>query len=110
LPGEVVLRVPDGSFILPTFCDSHLHAPQFLFQGTGLHLPLMEWLNKYALKAEERLDSDPILAERLYRKLAQRLVENGTGAVLLFGTIKKETKCAFHLPFLFEQTSEPVLA
>lgn len=87
-----VIQVPKGSFILPTFCDLHLHAPQFLYQGTGLHLPLMEWLNEYAFKAEEKLDADSDLAERVYRKLARRLIENGTGAVSLFGTIKEETK------------------
>ena len=85
--------ITPGSFLLPTFCDLHLHAPQFLYQGTGLHLPLMEWLNEYAFKAEERLDSDPQLAETVYRRLAERLLEHGTGAVLLFGTIKTETKC-----------------
>ena len=78
--------------MLPTFCDLHLHAPQFLYQGTGLHLPLMEWLNHYAFKAEEKLDSDPLLARKVYKCLANRLIELGTGAVLLFGTIKEETK------------------
>ena len=78
--------------MIPTFCDLHLHAPQFLYQGTGLHLPLMKWLNEYAYKAEEKLGADSDLAERVYRRLAQRLVESGTGAVSLFGTIKEETK------------------
>lgn len=86
------MLIPTGSFILPTFCDLHLHAPQFLYQGTGLHLPLMEWLNEYAFKAEESLDQDADLARRTYTRLGERLVENGTGAVLLFGTIKEETK------------------
>jgi guanine deaminase len=87
-----IMLIPTGSFILPTFCDLHLHAPQFLYQGTGLHLPLMEWLNEYAFKAEENLDQDADLARRTYTRLGERLVENGTGAVLLFGTIKEETK------------------
>lgn len=91
---ELPILIPQGSFLLPTFCDLHLHAPQFLYQGTGLHLPLMEWLNEYAFKAEENLDVDPSLARRVYRRLAARLVEHGTGAVLLFGTIKTETKYA----------------
>jgi guanine deaminase len=52
----------------------------------------MEWLNEYAFKAEERLDEDSDLARRVYTRLGKRLVENGTGAVLLFGTIKPETK------------------
>ncbi|KAF8806802.1 Metallo-dependent hydrolase [Phlegmacium glaucopus] len=88
---QPLLDIPSGSFLLPSFCDLHLHAPQFLYQGTGLDLPLMEWLDKYALKAESRLDANPNLAHRLYTRLANRLKENGTGAVLLFGTIKEET-------------------
>lgn len=84
--------LPAGSFLFPIFCDLHLHAPQFMYQGTGLDLPLMQWLDNYAYKAEEGLDQDPHLAIRVYRRLAQRLIEVGTGAVLLFGTIKTETK------------------
>ncbi|KAI8971162.1 Metallo-dependent hydrolase [Trametes punicea] len=87
----VITRLPKGSFVVPTFCDLHLHAPQFLYQGTGLHLPLMDWLNEYAFKAEETLDAHPELAEQVYRRLAYRLVEHGTGAVMLFGTIKMDT-------------------
>lgn len=90
---EALTRIPRGSFLLPTFCDLHLHAPQFLYQGTGLHLPLMQWLDEYAFKAEERMDADHVLARRVYEKLAARLIEHGTGAVLLFGTINSETKC-----------------
>lgn len=93
-PPVVVTKLPPGTFLLPTFVDLHLHAPQFLYLGTGLHLPLMQWLNEYAYKAEERLDADPELANRAYARLAERLLEAGTGAVLAFGTIKSETKWA----------------
>lgn len=86
-----LIQIPKGSFLLPPFCDLHLHAPQFLYQGTGLHLPLLQWLDEYAFKAEERLDADAALARTVYTRLAQRLIENGTGTVLLFGTIKEET-------------------
>ncbi|KAF8182620.1 hypothetical protein BJ912DRAFT_977867 [Pholiota molesta] len=89
--GPPVIEVPTGSFIMPAFCDLHLHAPQFLYQGTGLDLPLMQWLDRYALKAEARMDADAVLAKRVYTRLAARLRENGTGTVLLFGTIKEET-------------------
>jgi len=85
------INISAGSFIMPTFCDLHIHAPQFLYQGNGLDLPLMEWLEEYAFKAEERLDADRALATRVYTRLATRLIENGTGTVLLFGTIKEET-------------------
>lgn len=78
--------------MLPTFCDLHLHAPQMLYLGTGNNLPLMSWLEKHAYQAEEKLDNDPTLAETVYKRLAQRLADHGTGAVLMFGTINVETK------------------
>lgn len=53
----------------------------------------MEWLDKYAYRAEERIDADPILAKNVYSSLAAHLLELGTGAVLLFGTISEEAKC-----------------
>ncbi|KAF5367818.1 hypothetical protein D9757_010350 [Collybiopsis confluens] len=87
----LVIAIPPGSFILPTFTDLHLHAPQFLYQGTGLDLPLLEWLHRYAFKAEEKLDTDPELARKVYRRLADSLLKAGTGTVCLFGTLKAET-------------------
>lgn len=89
---SAIVTLPGSSFVLPTFVDLHLHAPQFTFLGTGLHLPLMQWLDEYAYRAEEMLDADPALARTVYATLAHRLVEYGTGAVLLFGTIKEQTK------------------
>ena len=89
---EPVNVIPSGCFIIPTFSDLHLHAPQYLYQGTGLHLPLMEWLDHYAFKAEERIDADSALAQKVYQKLAERLLETGTGAVVLFGTISEDAK------------------
>ncbi|PSR83869.1 hypothetical protein PHLCEN_2v5578 [Hermanssonia centrifuga] len=58
----------------------------------------MEWLNEYAFKAEENIDANPSLAKRVYTRLAQRLIENGTGAVLLFGTIEEDTKPSYVEP------------
>ncbi|KAL1744495.1 hypothetical protein HDZ31DRAFT_38464 [Schizophyllum fasciatum] len=90
-PQEELTSLQDGEFLLPSFVDLHLHAPQYLYAGNGLDLPLMEWLDKYTYKAEERLDADPKLARAVYTRLARRLIECGTGAALFFGTIKAET-------------------
>ncbi|KZS93428.1 Metallo-dependent hydrolase [Sistotremastrum niveocremeum HHB9708] len=91
-PGDPeIIQMPPFTFLFPGFCDLHLHAAQFLYMGSGLHLPLMRWLDEYAYKAEERLDKDPALARAVYCRLAQRLVENGTTSTLLFGTIGEET-------------------
>ena len=91
-PNSNIQILSPGCFLFPAFYDLHLHAPQFLYQGTGLHLPLMQWLQKYAFKAEERIDADPELARKTYIRLAKRLKEHGTGTVLLFGTIKERSK------------------
>lgn len=52
----------------------------------------MKWLDTYTLKSEALVDGDPSLARKVYDRLAYHLKEYGTGAVLLFGTIKEETK------------------
>ena len=45
--------------ILPAFADLHLHAPQYPMLGMGMDLPLLEWLNTYTFKTEERFaDTD----------------------------------------------------
>lgn len=59
----------------------------------------MEWLGKYAYQAEEKLDKWAVGSEeersrvrKAFEALAERLVEEGTGAILAFGTIAIETK------------------
>lgn len=52
----------------------------------------MHWLDKYAYAAEERVDGDPELAEKVYTRLVDRFIENGTGTALVFGTLKLESK------------------
>lgn len=79
-PSFSITRLSKHSFLLPTFTDLHIHAPQYLYAGTGLDLPLMQWLNEYAFKAEVRVDADEGLARRVYERLGQRMLENGTGA------------------------------
>jgi guanine deaminase len=92
-PPGLQTNLPPHSFLLPTFTDLHIHAPQYLYAGTGLDLPLMEWLDRYAYRAEERMDADPELAERVYRRLVRRMSREGTGAGVVFGTIGGVAKC-----------------
>lgn len=33
-----------GKLIIPGFVDAHCHAPQYVFTGTGMDLPLLAWL------------------------------------------------------------------
>ena len=44
----------DSQFLIPGFVDTHIHAPQYFFTGTGYDLPLLEWLQKYTFPVESR--------------------------------------------------------
>ena len=45
--------------IVQSFADLHLHAPQYPMLGTGMDLPLLDWLNTYAFPTEARFaDTD----------------------------------------------------
>ena len=62
-----------GALILQSLADLHLHAPQYPLMGTGMDLPLLEWLNAYAFPTEARC-ADPDYARQLYRLLARDLI------------------------------------
>ena len=59
-PGEAVTRL-DGGLLLPGFVDTHVHFPQIRAIG-GLGLPLLDWLERYALPEECKL------ADRAYAR------------------------------------------
>lgn len=75
--------------ILQGFCDMHLHAPQYPMLGMGMDLPLLDWLKTYTFKTEARF-SDAEYARRVYRRLAEELVKNGTTRVCMYSSIHAE--------------------
>ena len=75
--------------ILQSFTDLHLHAPQYPMLGTGMDLPLLDWLNTYTFPAEARF-ADPAYARETYRKLARELISNGTTRVCMFSSLHRE--------------------
>jgi len=77
------------ALILQSFADLHLHAPQYPMLGTGMDLPLLDWLNAYAFPTEARF-ADPDYAREIYRKLARELVENGTTRVCMFSSLHRK--------------------
>ncbi len=72
--------------IMQSFCDMHLHAPQYPMLGMGMDLPLLDWLNTYTFKTEARFEDDEY-AREVYKKLARELVEMGTTRVCMFSSI-----------------------
>ena len=74
------------ALIMQSFCDMHLHAPQYPMLGMGMDLPLLDWLNTYTFRTEARF-ADPEYAGMHYRALAERLVGYGTTRVCMFSSI-----------------------
>ncbi len=72
--------------ILQSFCDMHLHAPQYPMVGMGMDLPLLDWLNTYTFRTEAKF-SDLDYAEKMYRRLARELIDNGTTRVCMFSSL-----------------------
>ena len=75
-----------SALILQSFADLHIHGAQYPMLGTGMDLPLLDWLNAYAFPTEARF-ADPDYAREVYRKLAHELVANGTTRVCMFSSL-----------------------
>ena len=88
-----VLRVniPNGCAIMPGFIDTHVHAAQIQYAGTGTDLPLMKWLTKYAFPSERRLTNDLNASEHVYDELVRKLIRSGTTTALYFAVIGVES-------------------
>ena len=52
-PAEQIVDLT-GGLVLPGFVDTHVHFPQIRAVG-GMGMPLMEWLDKYALPEEAKM-------------------------------------------------------
>lgn len=83
--GEVPEEDYGDALILPSFADLHLHAPQYPMLGMGMDLPLLDWLNAYTFRTEERF-ADEAYARRVYRRLARDLITAGTTRVAMFSS------------------------
>ncbi len=82
-PGEEVTRL-DGGLLLPGFVDTHVHFPQIRAIG-GLGLPLLDWLEQYALPEECKL-ADRAYARAVAGEFIDGLVASGTTSALVFGS------------------------
>ena len=74
------------ALILQSFADLHLHAPQYPMLGTGMDLPLLDWLNIHTFPLEARF-ADPDYARETYRALAKELISLGTTRVCMFSSL-----------------------
>jgi guanine deaminase len=78
-----------GKLIIPGFVDSHCHAPQYPFAGTGVDMDLMDWLKIYTFPVETKFQNNSF-AKFAYEKSVQRHLKNGTTFAAYYATIHKE--------------------
>lgn len=83
------LELAPHELLLPGFVDTHVHAPQYQFMGTGTDTPLMRWLDKYTFPVEESF-ADPAVAAEWYAKLLDRMLAEGVTTAQYFATIHLE--------------------
>ena len=91
-PDEPVTDLRDG-LLLPGFVDTHVHYPQIRAIG-GLGMPLLDWLERYALPEEAKL-VDVGYAEAVAREFLAGLVAAGTTTALVFGAHYRSAMDAF---------------
>lgn len=80
---------PLAGFVLPGFCDLHIHAPQWPQLGKALDASLEEWLQTHTFPLEARY-SDLDFARASYSGLVSELLANGTTTAMYFASIHVE--------------------
>lgn len=75
--------------IIPGMTDLHIHAPQYSFQGLGMDLELLEWLNTNTFPEEAKYN-DLTYAKAAYSLFAERMKRSSTTRACIFGTIHCE--------------------
>ena len=73
-------------FVLPGFCDLHVHAPQWPQLGTALDVPLETWLRTHTFPLEARF-GDLDFARASYGALIDELLSLGTTTAMYFASI-----------------------
>lgn len=89
VPRRSVMQLSPTEILMPGLVDAHAHAPQHAFAGTGLDLPLLDWLKNYTFPVESRF-SDAKYARRVYEGVVRRNLRNGSTTTSYFGTIHVE--------------------
>ena len=85
-----IVDLTSNQFIIPGFVDTHAHAPQYVNAGTGLDLPLLEWLNTYTFPKEAKFSSIDY-AKKAYTHSIKKHLKNGTTTCCYFATIHRDS-------------------
>lgn len=75
-------------FVIPSFIDLHVHAPQHMQMGAGLDLPLLQWLESYTFPGEARYANREYAAD-MYAHFARELKRQGSLRSVVFATVHR---------------------
>ncbi|KAL2915817.1 hypothetical protein HK105_204518 [Polyrhizophydium stewartii] len=80
-----VVELGVHQFLVPGLVDTHIHAPQYVFTGTGYDLTLLQWLEKYTFPREAAY-GDTEYARETFGKVVRRTVRCGTTTACYYAT------------------------
>jgi guanine deaminase len=90
---ERVVRLGPNQRLLPGMIDLHLHAPQWPQLGTGLDLPLEQWLWVNTFPLEARF-ADLAFAREVWSDMVPTLLAHGTTTAVYYATIDEVAAAA----------------
>lgn len=79
-----------NKIIIPGMTDLHIHAPQYVFQGVGMDLELLDWLNTYTFPEESKYSSLSY-AHKAYTNFVEKLRKSTTTRACIFATIHADS-------------------
>lgn len=85
IPESSIVHLTTSQFLMPGLIDTHIHASQFPNNGLNLDLPLLEWLKQYTFPTEGSF-SDLGVAQKVYPRVVDRVLRNGTTTASYFAT------------------------
>jgi guanine deaminase len=91
--GTLVTSYGRDALILPGFIDCHVHYPQIRILGAGGE-PLLGWLAKYALPAEQRF-ADADVARETARVFLRECLRHGTTTAAVYCTVHPHSATVF---------------
>ncbi|ORX81767.1 guanine deaminase [Basidiobolus meristosporus CBS 931.73] len=91
--GVSLFPLGNQKFLMPGLIDTHIHAPQYVFTGSGMDLQLLDWLNTFTFPRESRFNNTNY-ARSAYSKVIDRVIRSGTTAASYYATIHLEASKA----------------
>ncbi|KAI9142834.1 hypothetical protein BKA69DRAFT_1123619 [Paraphysoderma sedebokerense] len=86
-----ITKLQKGQFIIPGFVDTHTHIPQYVFIGTCMDLPLLDWLKTYTFPREAEFNGgNKQYAQMATLRALKRYLKSGTTTATYFSSIYLE--------------------